>query len=402
MSNRTIVFDITALSHKYGGGVKSFSLDLCLSLIKLCKKDKNRIIIFATKNFNQISLENKYFKNAKWHFIDTNLMKIYLKVLSLVSFFSYLLNSPWLVEKFYIFAGYFFLRNIPLNSLIITPTSILNFKKKGIYHLLCIHDIQHEIFPSNFSKKDYFIRYWLYRKSSELSNFIQVSSYAIKSDLQKYFKIKDLDKIIYCPEGVNNKKFNYSVNAIKPKLDGIENKKFIFYPAQFWKHKNHINLIKGVHLYNSIHLKSQLSIVCCGTDFGTLKESKKIANELKVDLVYLGFISKEELIWCYRNSYVTASLSYYESSCLTLKEAIASDGNFILMSNILANKDLKDLSFVFSCDPFCPNDIFKKLEEMRLFNNSKFKKEGKIFIREYFWDKIVFDYYKNFIYKLIN
>ena len=32
------------------------------------------------------------------------------------------------------------------------------------------------------------------------------------------------------------------------KIYNIPKKKFIFYPAQFWEHKNHINLIKSFKL----------------------------------------------------------------------------------------------------------------------------------------------------------
>ena len=51
MSGKTIVIDLSALSLEYGGGVKSFSIDLCISLIKLYKKKHNKIIIFATDKF---------------------------------------------------------------------------------------------------------------------------------------------------------------------------------------------------------------------------------------------------------------------------------------------------------------------------------------------------------------
>ena len=46
-------------------------------------------------------------------------------------------------------------------------------------------------------------------------------------------------------------------------------KKFFFYPAQYWPHKNHIYLVDGLEVALK-ELKFEISAVFCGSDKGNL------------------------------------------------------------------------------------------------------------------------------------
>ena len=52
-------------------------------------------------------------------------------------------------------------------------------------------------------------------------------------------------------------------------------KKYFFYPAQFWEHKNHINLIKAISIYNSKNTYEKINLVLCGAKKNYFNMQKK-------------------------------------------------------------------------------------------------------------------------------
>lgn len=88
---------------------------------------------------------------------------------------------------------------------------------------------------------------------------------------------------------------------VRPKMIGQECF-FIHYPAQFWAHKNHYNLIYAFSLITNKF--PSLKLILTGSDHGnkayitkTIKE-----NNLEDRVIDLGFVSLEELKWLYIHS----------------------------------------------------------------------------------------------------
>ena len=78
---------------------------------------------------------------------------------------------------------------------------------------------------------------------------------------------------------------------------------YIFYPAQFWPHKNHVNLILALKW-----LKEQKGLnfilALCGSDKGNLAFVKGFVEKqgMNDQVRFLGFVSKEELVALYRQA----------------------------------------------------------------------------------------------------
>ena len=123
---------------------------------------------------------------------------------------------------------------------------ILNHYNLNIKTVLCIHDIQHAYFPQNFSKYEITKRYLTRNNSVRSCDYLIASSNFLKKQLYNFFK-KKKNSIKVISEGVDLslfKKKNYKnriINNIRLP------KKFIFYPSQFWPHKNHLLLLKAVY-----------------------------------------------------------------------------------------------------------------------------------------------------------
>lgn len=86
------------------------------------------------------------------------------------------------------------------------------------------------------------------------------------------------------------------------KPTGVTFEKYIFYPAQFWKHKNHKNLIEAMAL-----LKKEgviINAVFCGSGKNAYEEVRTLIerHHLQEQIVILGYVSNEEMIALYQSA----------------------------------------------------------------------------------------------------
>ena len=100
--------------------------------------------------------------------------------------------------------------------------------------------------------------------------------------------------------------------------------KFLFYPAQYWAHKNHVRLLRAVKILREIH-GWEGTLVCCGSDKGNLKYLIERATEWRIaDRVrFLGFVKRPELIALYRHALALTFVSYFGPDNLPPLEAFA-------------------------------------------------------------------------------
>lgn len=80
------------------------------------------------------------------------------------------------------------------------------------------------------------------------------------------------------------------------------NNKYIYYPAQFWAHKNHIRIIKALKILKEQNI--DLKVVFSGSDKGNLEYIKNKVNEYNLEnyVIFAGFIPKEQCIALYKNA----------------------------------------------------------------------------------------------------
>ena len=112
-----------------------------------------------------------------------------------------------------------------------------------------IHDLMHIKYNSQFreyNKYSFFLRNFLFSNIIKNSNLLISDSLQGKNEILRNYRIKKKIKVIpYIPIINKNQKINYKMLK-KNSLD----KNFLFYPAKFWDHKNHKNLIGAFALLN--------------------------------------------------------------------------------------------------------------------------------------------------------
>ena len=149
---------------------------------------------------------------------------------------------------------------------------------------------------------------------------------------------------------VINKKFTpeeQQKTLLKYKL---EKEKFFLYPAQFWAHKNHYNLILAFNKFIKENSDDKLKLVLCGSDKGNLAYIKEVITFLSLNdrVLVPGFISVEELNHLYTNALALTMSTFLGPTNMPLIEA-AHLICPVLCSNLSGHKEiLGDNAIYFS------------------------------------------------------
>lgn len=99
--------------------------------------------------------------------------------------------------------------------------------------------------------------------------------------------------------------------------------KYVFYPAQFWEHKNHINLVRAIHVLAKdipdIHL------VLVGSEKNSMGRIKQYIsqNDLADHITIRGFVSNENITYLYRHAAGLIMPSYFGPTNIPPLEAMA-------------------------------------------------------------------------------
>lgn len=97
---------------------------------------------------------------------------------------------------------------------------------------------------------------------------------------------------------------------------------YLFYPAQFWSHKNHVNLLLAAAALKSEH-QLEFQVVFVGSDKGNEQFVRRFASQLKIDARFLGFIPVHDLVALYRSALALSYVTFFGPENLPTLEAFA-------------------------------------------------------------------------------
>ncbi len=211
----------------------------------------------------------------------------------------------------------------------------------------------------------------------------------------------DAERVIAIPLLLSKQASSLSDNTIDIIKKYEIGRDFIFYPAQFWSHKNHIYILKGIKF-----LKDQYDVVVyalfAGSDKGNQNHVREIAIELGIDdqVRFLGFVDASEIPALYRNALALVMPTYFGNSNLPPLEAFAMDCP-VLYSDMLGMREQTGDAVLYLDlkDPQTLSElIYRLINENGLREEliSKGKQKLKDFSEDILWDhlKKIFDDYE--------
>lgn len=186
-------------------------------------------------------------------------------------------------------------------------------KLKSTNFIITIHDLGHRDisqFPEVYKNNEFDRREEIYGGGVKKALAVAVDSEITKNKLVKYYGIEE-SKIIIIPFVTKKREVDIKLDKAYLQQKYQINTNYVYYPAQFWAHKNHKYILDGIleleKLYGIV-----VDMVFSGSDYGTKNHIQQLANEMGLAnrLHILGFIPDEDVTALYINSLALVMPTY--------------------------------------------------------------------------------------------
>ncbi len=218
-------------------------------------------------------------------------------------------------------------------KLMIYPTSNMLSFNTMIPYIFTIHDLQHRIqpeFPEVSADGQQEEREYIISNGVKNALVVLVDSLVGKEDVLKFYKQTGIT-----PSQIKILPFLYA-SYIK-NVSNIETKKiikllqlpdeYLFYPAQFWPHKNHLRLIKALGILKSKY-NLDIPTVFCGSHTGALRKKtfEEVMSQvgilnLQKNVFYIGYVDDKYISALYKNAKALIMPTFFGPTNIPILEA---------------------------------------------------------------------------------
>jgi len=337
------------------GGVRQYTLSV-LEAVAALPKDNYEVVIYAEKNsFRDLQDYEFTIVNAATGSWKRGFGKI-LRILGL-SMRWYRSISPFF--------------NQVLKDLMHQNFDLLIFTSPYAYSyqaplpaIVAIHDLMHR-YEAHFPEVsvEFKQREIDYANICRWARAVLVDSDVGKRQVQESYEI-DPDNIYVLPFVPSKTVYSY-INSDKVKITHSNYRlpdKFLFYPAQFWKHKNHKGLIKATAL-----LKDKipdLRLVFVGSEMNGYRKSRELVKNLGLEenIFFLGYLPDEEIPGLFRQARALIMPTFFGPTNIPPLEAMVL-GCPVSVSDIYAMREqLGDAALYFN--PASVTEIAQTMERL--------------------------------------
>ena len=240
------------------------------------------------------------------------------------------------------------------------------YESTVIPYVATVWDLQHRLQP--FFPEVNADGQWDAREQ-RYSQFLRRATYCVtgtdvgKGQIVKFYQLDDARvRVLPLPTPRFALESGAKSATVEPRVSQYG--EYVFYPAQFWSHKNHINLFLAIKWLHDIH-GLRINVVLTGSNQGNLRYVKRMADELGIsELVqFLGFVSKSELVELYQGALALTFTTYFGPDNIPPLEAFAL-GCPVIASNVNgAEEQLGDAAILV--DPSNPEHIGRAILALR-------------------------------------
>ncbi|MDI3545105.1 MAG: hypothetical protein PWP68_522 [Rikenellaceae bacterium] len=341
-----------------GGGVFQYALSIYYSLIKFSTKYNYYLI--SAENFDQLINFNPAGVNSI--FIPTIKASLTNKIGVI---FNLIFNRD--IFNTHKSEEISSLKERKIALLIIPFPSLFGFRNK-IPYIVSIPDLMHKYYPSfpEYPLKARLLRDIVYKNSAKYSVLTIVDSHQGLNDLNRFFNIpKGKIRIIpYIPAPYI---YEYKDMDLKTAENILKKyplpEHFLFYPAQFWYHKNHIRLIQALKNIKQDY-KIEIPLVLVGSPKESYKKIMDFINKSNMSnqIYSLGYVSDIEIVALYKKAVALVYPSLFGPTNIPPLEAMVL-GTPVLCSNIFSMPEqIGNAGLLF--DPFNVEDIAEKIYQI--------------------------------------
>ncbi len=336
----------------------------------------NTLITAINKYYDQ-DVSIKIISSEK---IFKNLKKLNLKNIEFIK--SILFSDKYYFNLFRKICSKFFKSYDPVLLYFIKKYNIdiiSHYNKPSIFckSICWLPDFQHFCLPHNFDYKEIKRRNDLYNNIIKNSSLILLSSKNSVNDLKRFSKKKNLkySKLNFVP--------HIDFNILdKKKIKKYKLKKYLIIPNQFWKHKNHLILVKAINKLKNRNLNFKMVLTGDSNSQKDKKVYTEFINEIKINklkkyFLYLGKVPYSDLINLIDQSSALINPSLFEGWSTSVEEAKILN-KIVLLSNIKVHKEQNPKNSYF----FDPKDDLKLSKIIYKVITNKISKPKKISVKK--------------------
>ena len=283
-------------------------------------------------------------------------------------------------------------------DLIVFPAQEILPARVNTKSLATIHDLMHRYesrFPEVSANFRYKAREYLYSSICESAFGILVDSKIGEKQVIESYGKAFTDKIFVLPYTLPRYLYDYNDENEKSVVKKLP-EKYFFYPAQFWQHKNHENLLLAASKLKNKGIDIEFifagSIKNGYSDIIRLIEKESMKNNVHI----LGYVSNEEMISLYKNARAMIMPTFFGPTNIPPLEGFAL-GCPVAVSRIYAMPEqvgdaallfdphnVDELADVLEClwtdDNLCLQLKSKGFEQIKKFTADKFNNQLKCII----------------------
>jgi glycosyltransferase involved in cell wall biosynthesis len=206
----------------------------------------------------------------------------------------------------------------------------------GVRYLMAVHDIQHRLqpeFPEVSANGEWERREYIFRNGTRYATLLLADSEVGKEDILNSYgsygvtpdRVKVLPFLPACYLGVEISEGERQRVRRAYHLP----ERYLFYPAQFWPHKNHVRIVQALGLLKQEH-GLKIPTVFCGSYTEeirrrTFREVMSLSTQLGLEkeIHYLGYVPDEDMSGIYAEAVALVMPTFFGPTNIPVLEAWA-------------------------------------------------------------------------------
>ncbi len=273
-------------------------------------------------------------------------------------------------------------------DLLFCPLLVLEPLQSKIPSAVMIPDLQHEFFPEFFDPEILLWRRRTYRPSAFQADVVfTLSEHAKKSVVERFRISPEKIEVIYLDV---DEEFRIATPAPSGAFQSLQlPKDYLYFPANFWPHKNHSNLLRALRILRERH--PELGLVLTGASSSGVERVEKEIGELGLQqcVRILGYRDREVVVELYRQARALVFASKFEGFGIPLLEAFHT-GTPVITSNVGSCSEVA-AGAALLIDPSDPADIAAGI--MRVLREPELRwqliEKGKARAQDFSWQRAI-------------
>lgn len=216
-------------------------------------------------------------------------------------------------------------------DLIIYPVPTMLSFELGIPFVMAVHDLQHRLqpeFPEVSAHGEWEAREHLFSTAAKQATLLLAESPLGKQHIIDFYSVEP-DRVRVLPllpaSYLRSDVSSDQKSRVTEKYDLPP--RYLFYPAQFWPHKNHLRLIEAMSILKG-SLKEEINLVLCGSAADEIRAKvfsevmdRVRAASLSAQVHYLGFVPDEDMSGIYARADALVMPTFFGPTNIPVLEA---------------------------------------------------------------------------------